>query len=58
MIPMITTITKTNFEKGALDLDGEKAEAVVLLATRKIKSIQNRLLQCLISTKKKGCMIT
>ena len=56
MTPMITTITKTNFEKDALDLDGEKAEEALVL--RKIKSIKNRLLQCLISTKKKGCMIT
>ena len=54
MNPMIMTITKTNFEKDALDLEEEKAEVV----TRKIKSIKNRPLQCLISTKKKGCMIT
>ena len=54
MNPMIMTITKTNFEKDALDLEEEKAEVV----SRKIKSIRNRPLQCLISTKKKGCMIT
>ena len=54
MNPMSMTITKINFEKDALDLEEEKAE----VGTRKAKSIKNRPLQCLISTKKKGCMIT